>query len=81
MKIIKHGVYFDKYRVFKCQHCGCVFELEDNDLKYYDFDYVTADTTWECPECKCSIGQPIGENLEDFLKRLNTIIWMSDEEK
>lgn len=81
MKIIKHGVYFDKYRVFKCPHCECVFELEDVDLKDYDFDFVTADTLWECPECHSRIGHPIGETLEEFIKKLPTTIWMLDTEE
>ena len=78
MRILKHGRYYDKYRVFKCPHCECIFELEDKDLKDYDFDFVTADTLWECPECGSRIANAIGGNLKDALGALNTMFWVSE---
>ena len=31
MKIVKHGVYDPKIRRFYCQHCGCMFDAEEDE--------------------------------------------------
>lgn len=53
MKIIKHGYTFIKPRTIKCNHCGCIYEIEDDDVNK---DYQPYLRKWyysvRCPECK-----------------------------
>lgn len=59
MKIIKHGVAPEKNYRFACPHCGCVFELTENEYHLHRFvntDFSTmkivdADFFCCCPDC------------------------------
>jgi len=51
-----------EYR-FKCPHCGCVFDANEEDFKYtHDYDYVES----ECPECTWTV-QRSSDNSKRFI--------------
>ena len=57
MKIIKRGKYADK--VYKCENCGCEFEINYLDINIERFDmvggYYNIVGEIYCPECNNKI--------------------------
>lgn len=59
MKIIKHGVVPEVNYRFTCSHCGCIFELTEEEYylhRFVDVDFSTmkvvdADFLYICPDC------------------------------
>ena len=59
MKIIKHGVAPKVNYRFTCSHCGCIFELTEEEYYLHRFvntDFSTmkivdADFLYICPDC------------------------------
>ena len=59
MKIIKHGVVPEINYRFTCSHCGCIFELTEEEYYLHRFvntDFsamkiVDADFLYICPDC------------------------------
>lgn len=74
MKILKHG---DTVKEVTCEHCGCVFQYCENDIRTrrflaapftkYDLDYTWSDVV-DCPECKSCVI--LSDLQSDFLKTL-----------
>lgn len=52
MKIIKHG--FLTTRTLTCQHCGCAFEFNVDDIRFSDNEDGVYNYNIQCPECHTS---------------------------
>lgn len=71
-KVLASGNRRDRFYLFKCDECGCVFESDLNDVSYeygYDEHGVHNSTTvWtRCPECDldCRAVNPKGYTKEE----------------
>ena len=52
MKIIKEGKIPTTIKRFYCSNCGCVFECERGEYKYYDDPLDGGYYIAKCPTCR-----------------------------
>ena len=74
IKILKDGVKPKTIKVIyktSCQHCGCIFEFETEDIKSQE-RHPGGNITVECPCCHKDITQP-------SYKYENRIVEVEDE--
>lgn len=71
MKVLLHGDHYNKYWLFKCENCGCIFEAQYQEvgISYFHVDdsSVVKEVRCSCPDCNfyTLTEQPDGYLKED----------------